>query len=443
MLLQAGGATDPPTPEPGVAIKGADMALLSAVRKIGERVASMRGEGFDRPPVAVRAPEELRAAAAEIRAYNIVSRHRLEARGRAWSDVGLGAPTLPSRLYLALASDVQGVGLDPGADRLLFAPDRLTESDFFQESDKRDESPATLLLLTGVRVDEPLTAHLLMHLRQRERLGGEFLGESTDALLARAAWAEGEANVLSIRYLFEGMGLEDDILESGVEPAEVLGGALVPPGIVDLGGPEAALLRFVYVDGFHQAVEVYKSDGWAGLTRRLKDDPTTRGVLHPNATFPAPHRFPEPVEPPVEGLHLIDTDVLGEQGVITLISNTTGKDDLALQAGDGWAGDRLRRWESENGGAITEWLTRWARPEDVEDIDYAFARSLVVRFGRESPAGPETGVRVLRTPDHVIRLERAPQAFRVLIGSGAAGEALGAQPAPEEANEAAPVDRAG
>jgi hypothetical protein len=202
MLLQAGGSTDPPTPEPGVAIKGADMALLSAVRKIGERVASMRGEGFDRPPVAVRAPEELRAAAAEIRAYNIVSRHRLEARGRAWSDVGLGAPTLPSRLYLALASDVQGVGLDPGADRLLFAPDRLTESDFFQESDKRDESPATLLLLTGVRVDEPLTAHLLMHLRQRERLGGEFLGESTESNPPRSwvvRWFRQGLSTLAVR----------------------------------------------------------------------------------------------------------------------------------------------------------------------------------------------------------------------------------------------------
>ena len=254
MLLQAGSAAEPAPPTPGATVKGADVALLNAVRRIAGRVESLRGEAFDRPPIAVRAPEELRAAAAEIRAYNLVNRDRLEARGRAWSDLGFGGPTLPSRLYLALVSDVQGVALDPGANRLLFDPDRLTEADFFPETNARDESPASLLLLTGVRVDEPLTAHVLMHVRQRERLAGEYRVDSTDALLARAAWAEGEANILAIRYLFEGMRLEDDILESGIDPEQVLGGALVPLGIADLAGPEAALLRFVYVDGFHHCV---------------------------------------------------------------------------------------------------------------------------------------------------------------------------------------------
>ena len=92
--------------------------------------------------------------------------------------------------------------------------------------------------MTGVRVDEPLTAHVLMHVRQRERLAGEYLVDSTDALLARAAWAEGEANILAIRYLFEGMRLQDDILESGIDPEQVLGGALVP------AGPNLAMLLF-------------------------------------------------------------------------------------------------------------------------------------------------------------------------------------------------------
>ena len=83
MLLQAGSAAQPAPSTPGTTVKGADMVLLTAVRKIGERVSSLRGEAFDRPPVAVRAPDDLRQAAAEIRAYNIVNRARLESRGRA------------------------------------------------------------------------------------------------------------------------------------------------------------------------------------------------------------------------------------------------------------------------------------------------------------------------------------------------------------------------
>jgi hypothetical protein len=140
---------------------------------------------------------------------------------------------------------------------------------------------------------------------------------------------------------------------------------------------------------------------------------------------------------------LVDTDVLGEQGVITLISTTTGKDDLALQAGDGWAGDRLRRWESDDGGAITEWVTQWARPEDVEDFDYAFGRSLVARFGWKRPAELEDGVRVLRTPECVVRLVRGPRTLRVMIGTGAAAESLGARPAPDETTDSAPAASAG
>ena len=98
VLVAAPAAATPSTP----LIKGADLNLLEAVRAIGGEVEKLRGERFDRPPLAVRVTDDMRNVAAEIRAFSVIDRDRLAARGRAWADVGL-----PARARAA--------GLDPQA----------------------------------------------------------------------------------------------------------------------------------------------------------------------------------------------------------------------------------------------------------------------------------------------------------------------------------------
>ncbi len=107
------------------------------------------------------------------------------------------------------------------------------------------------------------------------------------------------------------------------------------------------------------------------------------------------------------------------------MSALTGKDSLGLQAGDGWAGDRLYRWQlgEDPQVGVTEWVTRWQavgvdldRPADktAEDFDYAFGRALEARFpGRRFEARGD-GQRALATPDRVFRIERRGPEVRIL-----------------------------
>jgi hypothetical protein len=424
LLLQTDAVPPEPSPPPTATrtqpapVKGADMLLLTSVREIAEKVAEQRSEAFERPPVAVRAPDHMREVAATIRALNVLERERLEARGRAWADVGLGDGAAPERLYLALAGDLEGIGFDPEGNRLLVAPDRLTEEDFSPQGPE-DESSATLLMLTGVRVDEPLVSHLLMHVRQRERRGGDSLAEKTDTLLARSAWAEGEANLVAIRYLFDGMGLADEVLDPTLGPEEVLDGALVPTVFGTLPEAERLLLRFVYEEGFFAAKGIYNRGGWEALDRAMSARDTTSGVLHverPPAS-PVPIEVERPAQ--ADGLARIDTDTLGEQAIVVLVSTLTGKDNLALQAGDGWVADALVRWEdpeSDRGEGVTVWHTRWASTAAADDFDYALMRAIEARFPGQPPV-EVGGERLIQTADRVLRLRRDGRDLRLQVSS--------------------------
>ncbi len=377
-----------------VQVKGADLDLLNAVRTVSSEVERLRGQKYDRPPIAVRAPDIMRRVAAEVRSLNALPRERMEARGRAWAEIGLGSASSPELLVRTLAEDLDGIGFDAEGNRLLVSPEMLTFDDF---AFKEDEDPkSTVLAMTGVRFDEPLVGHLLVHVRQIEREGGDFLEATTDGLLASAAWAEGEANLLAVRYLFDGMGLADEILGSSLDPADFLDGKLVPSSLGSLGGIEDGLVGFVYKEGFAQAVQRYLAGGWQQLDRAMSRSRTTSDILHPERAAARPADFPE--QAPLEGMLLVDTDSLGEQAIIVLVSVLTGKDNLGLQASDGWAGDRLYRWEPAAGGehdrGITEWLTRWKTAEDAADFDYAIWRTLQARFPgiepQESGAGSKT-----------------------------------------------------
>lgn len=358
-----------------VTAMGADLELLEAVRKIASDVTRLRGESFDRPPVAVRAPDEMREVSAEIRAFNVLSRERLEARGRAWADLGLGRTASPALLLKALAGDLAGIAFDPQGNRLLVAPDRLTKEDFGTEGELGPE--ATVLMMTGVRVDEPLVAHSLMHVRQLEREGSDLLVATTDAMLARSAWAEGEANLVAVRYLFEGMNLADEVMEFPLDPGELLDGRLMPPGLAALGSAERLLVRFVYEEGFQATVQAYRTGGWKAVDAARARARSCRDLLHPGDSLPDVGGFPGP-SPPRPGLRLADEDTLGEQVIFVLLSTLTGKDNLALLAAEGWNGDRLYRWEAPGGPAgqgVTEWRTRWSSADDATDFAYALGRT--------------------------------------------------------------------
>jgi hypothetical protein len=313
-------------------------------------------------------------------------------------------------LVVAIVRDVPGMMLDASRERLLVDPQRLLPD--AGRGDPEADPDAAILLATGVAPDEPLAGHYLAHAFLDGPAGETPV--TTDALLAWRALAEGSANLAALVLLFEGVGLESEVVSGALRPEEVLGGNLVPGTMRSASPVVSHLLEFVYLDGFAQAAALAGKGGFSRLTQERKTRRTTRDVLHVDRVPVPPAEIEQPALPAGLGLAQIDRDSLGEQGVISLVSLLTGKDNLGLIAGDGWVADALWRFEpgpgstTKAGEGVTIWGTRWKTDEDAADFAYGMERCLQSRFaGEPLIEDPLRGGRVLRRPDRVYRIERS------------------------------------
>ena len=116
-----------------------------------------------------------------------------------------------------------------------------------------------------------------------------------------------------------------------------------------------------------------------------------------------------------------DLDTLGQQGIIVLLSTLTGKDNLALIGAEGWRGDCLYRFEAPEEGpaGLTVWETQWTSTEGAADFEYAFARTLSVRFPGQKLQQTAPGRRHLLSAGRVLRLERQGAMVRVQVAAEA------------------------
>jgi hypothetical protein len=415
-LVAAGAAAQPAAPPPEAKSSSEprfDASLASDVRTVVDRVASLVRAKARVSFVALRADAPERAAAARQRAERILPATIAEARGRAWRDLGLGATTAPAELTEALASDLDGMGLDAAGARLLVDPERLRGEE--GEGDPDADAAASLVLTTGVAPDEPVVGHYVAHAIFDD--GAASTPGTTDGQLARAALAEGGANVAALLMLFGGVGLEAEVVSGKVRPEDALSGRLVPAGVRTASPPVAALLEFAYLDGFAQASALVKAGDFTRLGIERRRRKTTRDVMHLDRAPLVPAEIAAPPLPAGTGLSPVDHDVLGEEGIVAWVSQLTGKDNLALIAGDGWAGDGLWRFEAPGApeDGVTVWISRWTTEEDAKDMAYGLERCLQARFPGENVADGAEGARVLSRPDRVYRIRRttAEVTFRV------------------------------
>jgi hypothetical protein len=364
----------------------------------------------------VRLPEDAHRARLLAEAGPIPE-DRLAARGRAWADLGFGDPRGPAELDARLRRDLEGVSVDPSGRTLRAEPWVLPEEDLTPKPGE-EAAASTLLLTTGVRPDGPPLAHALTHALERQAGEGGASDDSTDALLAARAWSEGEANLVAIRYLFEAMGLEDEILAHRVDLGEIAGGRLLPAASASAPVPVPALLSFVYEEGFAQAVDWHRRGGFRALATAMGTRRTTRDVMHPERSVP-PRAVPEekPSALP-SGYRVADRDRLGEQGIVALVSAGTGKDNLGLLAGDGWSWDALLRFEPEQGAGpgATSWETRWKDASEAAEFADAYRRVVDAREG--SPMTPVDGAPgrwVLRAGGRVVRVDQQGTEVRVWV----------------------------
>lgn len=390
-----------PAPPPDATIKGGDVALVKSVRVVAERIAGI----LKLPPrpefVAVRADDAARASEARTRAERLLPPQVAAARGRAWEDLGLGAPGDPAALAMALELDLAGMTLDASRARLLVDPTRLLPDS--GHGDPSEDPDASLLLATGVAPDEPVAGHYVAHVLTDDPAPA---APTTDALLARSALSEGTANVAALVLLFGGVGLETEVVSGKLHPDDVLGGRLIGPGTHATSPAVAAFLQFAYLDGFVQAASLAKEGNIQRLLAARKARKSTHDVMHLDRPPVAPVDIPAPVLPAAAKLTLADRDTLGEQGIVVLISQLTGKDNLGLIAGDGWMGDSVWRFEPAGvgGEGVTYWIGRFASPEAARDFSYGLERSLQARFPNDALTGDPASERVMTRSDRVFRL---------------------------------------
>jgi hypothetical protein len=387
-------------------VKSGDAYLDRSVRAVGDRVAAMVQLKQAPALQSVRADDGARSAEVSAKAQRLLDPDRVAARGRAWRDLGLGSGTEPRELIDALERDVPGMTIDAAGDRLLVDPGRMLPESGHGDPDVDPDS--SILLATGVAPDEPTAAHYLAH----AWLDGPSPASpvTTDALLAWRALAEGTANLTALTLLFGGVGLESEVVSGSLRPEEVLGGRLVPDTIRSSGPVVRNLLEFVYLDGFAQAASLARKGGFSRIAQERKSRRTTSEIIHLER---APLPVAEMAEPTLPSpMAVVDRDTLGEQGVIALVSFLTGKDNLGLIVGDGWAGDTLWRFEPNPGGSenqadgATIWVTRWRSETDAADFVYGMERCLEARFPGESlDVDPSPGSRVLRRADRIYRVE--------------------------------------
>jgi hypothetical protein len=311
---------DAPVPSNDAGVKGADLELIRIVRSVGDRIAGIVGRPARADLVAVRTDEPARAAAARERAQRVLPPETAAARGRAWSDLGLGSATDPADLVAALALDLAGMTFDGSGMRLLVDPTRLSPGS--GHGDPNEDPEASLLLATGVAADEPVAGHYVAHLLTDEPpLAG---APTTDALVARAALSEGTANVASLILLFGGVGLETEVVSGKVRPEDALGGRLVAPGSRTGGPAVASLLDFIYLDGFSQAAALAQRGDFRRLLAERKTRRTTRDVMHLDRPAASPSDLTRPTLPRTLPWALADQDALGEEGIVVLVSLLTG-----------------------------------------------------------------------------------------------------------------------
>ena len=414
LLSAAEGAPPPDVGDPDL------LDLEEEVSAVARRVEILRGRRFRSVPTAVRLTEEAhRAALAEEKGS--LPPERLAARGRAWADVGFGDPGAPAELDRRLRRDVDGVSVDAAGRTLRAEPWVLPPEDLAPEPGK-EAAGATLLLTTGVRPDGPTLAHALTHALGRQVAESAPPEETTDGLLASRAWSEGEANLVAVRYLFEAMGLEDEILAHRMDLGEIAGGRLLPPSPESAPSPVPALLSFVYEDGFAQAAGWHRKGGFRALAGAAASRKTTRDVLHPERAVPPGTAADEPPAAP-PGYRVADHDRLGEQGIVLLVSAGTGKDNLGLLAGDGWAGDDLWRFEPAEGGpqgGATVWRSRFSDAAEAAEFEDAYRRVLEAREGRAlAPVEGAPGRSLLRAGGRVVRVDRDGREVRIRVAPDA------------------------
>lgn len=281
----------------------------------------------------------------------------LQREGDAYKALGLISPTLDyERLMLMLLEEQTGGYYDPLKNTFYL-------TDWAEPNRQTD-----------------VIVHELTHALQDQHFRiDDFVARirgNSDAMLARAALAEGEATWVSMAYASGADDLEHyaPSLESDDSSTrEAVDAAHVPHFL-------QAVLMFPYTHGLKFVNYGRQTGGWQPLNKAYADLPvSTEQILHPERYFdtrdnPVSIHLPASGTIKETGWELIFEEVLGEFVLRHLLSMQSDPAD-AIRAAAGWDGDALQVFRRDGELAWVQ-LSAWDSQQDAHEYAIAMGRVL-------------------------------------------------------------------
>ncbi|HMU61300.1 MAG TPA: hypothetical protein PKA66_05910 [Gemmatimonadales bacterium] len=226
-----------------------------------------------------------------------------------------------------------------------------------------DPDSGTLFVYEGSDVKSAqfkfVLAHELVHALQYDYLALDSImhqRRDSDRLAAAQAMLEGQATLASMTMMAPGQDLlsDDAIWETFREQLRTARGSMQvfaeTPRVLQEG------LIFPYLEGAEFVRWYERNDAGGGQPYGAAIPVSTEQVLHPQRY--AAHDMPVEVPLDTVGAAPGESDVMGEMGIATLSADLAGAEVVSTTIPIGWAGDRYRLYQSEEGPALV-WLIAW------------------------------------------------------------------------------------
>lgn len=238
-----------------------------------------------------------------------------------------------------------------------------------------------------------------------------------DAELAARALVEGDATALMIAFMLQERGLPHDLGRIPFSLTEMLRQSVSAP---DAERPVFAKtpvvlresLQFPYVYGAGLVQRLLREGSWARVSDAYRALPaSTEQVLHPEkylAGEPAVHvELPDLAAALGEGWRRVDTDVNGEFGYRLILGSQLGEREAA-EAAAGWGGDRYAFYlDRARRAPLFVHVSVWDSEAEAGEFFSAYAERTRRRFKAEGDGRSGPNVRLWRTPEGLVRIERS------------------------------------
>jgi len=241
----------------------------------------------------------------------------------------------------------------------------------------------------AVAVHELTHALQDQHYKLREFLDAK--SDNGDRSLAYSALIEGDATAVMIDNDRRVRGLTELSKEESIEAAILLQilGMNIGGSAGEVPASLKAMLIFPYTSGLRFAHAILRQKGYAGLDSVYQKPPqSTREILHPEEYLAGSFKPEIPTPAEVSALRgtknnsatVEYSDVIGEFGISSLLSNSIAPADSRSKATVGWRGDRLVVYRDGERVRIVRWLTRWESEQDAREFQEAYAAFVEDRY---------------------------------------------------------------